>query len=567
MMPEERTESDRRTMWAVLAIAVACRLAWWTLRISVIENEGVEYARIAETWFGGEGYLGVLGGPEVMFPPLYPALIGVVSWLTHDSALAARLISLVAGLVVVANLSAMTRDFLGPRAGLVTGLLAATHPLLIAFSVSTYVEALTLALVTTALRAAAVTVRSSAIGWPVVSGVAIGCAYLTRPEAILLVVPLSAWLVFSLLRRHVSGVIAVRTALAPLAVATLIAAPYAIHLSVVAGQPRWEGKTAINAIINDRMSRGMSYEKAARGLDVGQPFAKAGHHLGGPDLWPDQRSFFEPASQAPQGPSASELIRSLPSRALSVVKLVRSALSDWTSIARIPIGVVFIAIGLASGWWRRKPMADIGFLLLVILASQIVFLFGVMFLWSRYAAPILPLVLPWFGGGLVWAAEKAGAAIQKRSPRPLPRLDLVLACSIAVLSSAAALRRVAGSPDFLQARSTALRAAGEWIRTSFAEHPSRRGRPIIMGYSSAVPYYSGGTLSYLPHTEDQKLAAEYVRWVAPDYVVLRSLDVDRWPYSKAWFSEGVPDPCAQLVTQLEEPGGPMKIWRWRCAAE
>ena len=46
----------------VLTIALACRVAWWVAHVSIIENEGTEYARIAENLVAGRGYIDLLGG-------------------------------------------------------------------------------------------------------------------------------------------------------------------------------------------------------------------------------------------------------------------------------------------------------------------------------------------------------------------------------------------------------------------------------------------------------------------------------------------------------------------------
>jgi hypothetical protein len=63
-------------------------------------------------------------------------------------------------------------------------------------------------------------------------------------------------------------------------VAALVGLPYVVHLSRLAGQFRWEGKTAIN----ERMTPGVSYSTAARGLDVDAEFDRATPYLGGPEL-------------------------------------------------------------------------------------------------------------------------------------------------------------------------------------------------------------------------------------------------------------------------------------------
>ena len=38
---------------------------------NVLENDGVEFVRLATNWFHGHGYVSTFGGPHTMYPPLY----------------------------------------------------------------------------------------------------------------------------------------------------------------------------------------------------------------------------------------------------------------------------------------------------------------------------------------------------------------------------------------------------------------------------------------------------------------------------------------------------------------
>ncbi len=157
--------------------------------MSVIENEGVEYATIARTWFAGEGYFGILGGPEVMFPPLYSFLIGVVNFVVRDLVVAGRLISFGAGLALVGITFALTRRVFGDAEGLIAGSIAALHPLMVALSTSMYVESVAICLVMACALFAIRAGHEARWGMAAASGAAAGLAYLTRPEMILFGVP------------------------------------------------------------------------------------------------------------------------------------------------------------------------------------------------------------------------------------------------------------------------------------------------------------------------------------------------------------------------------------------
>jgi 4-amino-4-deoxy-L-arabinose transferase-like glycosyltransferase len=307
----------QRTPVALLAVALASRIGWWASRIAVIENEGTEYVRLAENWFAGRGYVGMFGGTHVLFPPLYPGLIGPLSPALGGE-LSGRIVSLVSGLVLVALVYQLSRRLFGDTVGLIAGLLAAVHPLLVALSVSVYSESLAMSLV---MCGAYLTVRAieTPTAWRVGgAGVAIGCAYLVRPEAIAFVGPVILAMAAAERRRGGTWPDAIRKAMVALLSAVVVALPYIAHLSLQAGHFRWEGKSAINSLVNVRMQRGMSYPEAARGL--GSP-EEPDHPLHrGPYLSADHTIFFEQRS-----PGAGDLIMVAPRRAVTVVRAIFAA--------------------------------------------------------------------------------------------------------------------------------------------------------------------------------------------------------------------------------------------------
>jgi hypothetical protein len=79
-----------------------------------------------------------------------------------------------------------------------------------------------------------------------------------------------------------------------------------------------------------------------------------------------------------------------------------------------------------------------------------------------------------------------------------------------------------------------------------------------------VPFYADGFLNYLPYTDDAELALRYVRWKAPDYIVLRPSEAAQGPYFEEWLRDGIPDSCAVPVHQVNASEGPIQIWEWQC---
>lgn len=549
----------RRQLAGLLVVGLLLRVLWWGLNIRVIESEGVEYARIAQTWFGGMGYRGILDGIEVMFPPGYPLLIGLVGMAVPDLELAARLVSLLAGLLLIACTFWLTRRVAGPRAGLLAGLLAATNPLLIALSIGTYVEGIAatcvLLSVTCALCAAGGTKRS--LFWAAGAGAAVGYAYLCRPELVLVLLPVTVYLGVVMRRRR-------GPAAAALCVlgCLLVATPQVARLSSLSGSFRWEGKTGANEVINARMAKGLSYEQAARGLDVTDDFGKSAPYLGGPDLAREQVAYLVATKQhAAKG--GADLMRDVVRRVPGVLGFWWWSIRQWTSIWKVPVGVLALLVGLASSLRpsRRRP----GLLLLgAVFALHGAFPLGVRFLWSRYAFPLIPLCVPYMAIGSLVLGDELFARLPQLSRRLTPRIWLPVCLGLSLLIAVSAYRKVIIIDEFSQSLQAEVKLAGRDLARRFRDSGGQ-GRPHVMGYHAPLAHYANARLSYLPNTTDERAALRYVHWKQPDFIALHASDLPgESAYVRAWLESGPPDTCAELVSSEHGVGGEVKVWRWRC---
>jgi hypothetical protein len=244
----------------------------------------------------------------------------------------------------------------------------------------------------------------------------------------------------------------------------------------------------------------------------------------------------------------------MPGRARGVVRFLLAVSSEWLSVLRLPAGLLAIAIGVLTVQWRKPDVRDGALLLLAFAGLQAAFLLGIQFLWVRYVVPLLPLTIPWIAAGIMWASRKLSS-----------RLALPIGLVAAILLCGNAYPRVLAFEDFRQAQDRALKDVGLWIGDHWSSnHPTGGRHPIIMGYGAVVPFYANGFLNYLPHTDDTELALRYIRWKAPDYIVLGHSEVGQGPYFTSWLRDGIPDSCAEPVHQQDEPGGAIQIWAWRC---
>ncbi len=546
---------SRVVLPALLLVAAAVRMAWWAGYVDVIENEGVEYARLAWNWFHGQGYVSIFGGTHAFFPPFYPLLIGVLAPLAGSEEAAARLVSLLAGLALVAAVHGLARAIFDEQVAVIAGALAAVHPALVALSVTTYSEAPYLGLASAATYAAVTCLRRPGPARAAATGLLAGLAYLTRPEGLLLALGLGGLLLLAGIRRRRSGGTGLRDAGIALALAASVAAPYVAHLSRIAGGFRWEGKSAVNNLITERLRAGLGYGEAGRGL---APDASPE----GPFLLPDQHALL-----AREGDGGGGLLHSL----ASVPRWRIRHLATWVATAGFlgaPAVVLLALAGLGRGrWWRDRRLEVLA--LLGIPAIVGLALLTVQFQWDRYLFPLLPAMLVWAAAG---AEQLAGlvARLARRLGTPddtarFARRAVTAGLALAVVVTAAPAVPALG--DLNQTRAPGIRAAGARVRQDHARSPDPARRPLIAGVGLAIGHYAEGRITYLPHADEAR-ALRYLRRVDPDYLALRYSEALRLPYAAAWLRRGPATACAAPVGDLPpDAAAAVRLWRWTCDPE
>jgi hypothetical protein len=177
--------SAARDALLIAALALLLRVAWLSYFGTVANNEGGEYARLAENLAAGNGYVGVFGGPHIIFPPLYPILIALVTPLAGGAVAAAFALNVVCGTTLAAVMYRIGVKLGGRLAGVSIGALTAVHGLFIGVSASTFSESPFFLALGVALLCLMRLMEHWKHSDAVLAGAALGCAYLTRPEALL----------------------------------------------------------------------------------------------------------------------------------------------------------------------------------------------------------------------------------------------------------------------------------------------------------------------------------------------------------------------------------------------
>jgi len=219
----------------ILVVAVALRWYWAVHHSAVLEDNGSEYARIAENLVRHGTYVGLSDGPEMMMPPLFPVLLGLGSFVTGSVDGGARLVPWLAGVILVVTMFACTRLMYGPRVALGAAALTALHPLLIDLSATAYSEAVYLPLMIGGLYCGLRALDSGRPTHMLWCGTLLGLMYLTRPEAVFCAIVVLAGALLADLQRPAFGRRFTLHALCLFAPIVILAAPYATYLSLHTG--------------------------------------------------------------------------------------------------------------------------------------------------------------------------------------------------------------------------------------------------------------------------------------------------------------------------------------------
>jgi hypothetical protein len=523
--------ADRR-LWLIVCAAFAIRCVWLSRYVHVIENEGADYARLARNLLSGNGYVGMLGGPETVFPPLFPFLIGSLSAVTGDTETAGRLISMAMGTLLPLPMFLLTEIVFERRAALAAASIAAVSPMLIALSCSVYSEGIYFTLWLTGIYFAMRTLRGDEVRYAALSGLFFGLSYLVRPEAIGYAFLAAIWILIAVIFRKSTIRSALPRAAMVLLAALAVAAPYVTWLSISSGKIHFEGKSAYNNITTRRIHQGMGQPEAARGLG---PNGEAV----GPHLFSDQLEILK--RETSDGRSLfSNILQDFPRRLLKLGKITATS-----RILGSPVLAVLAMVGLlTAGIGSRKFLFE-GFLLAVAAACLVVLLsIGVM--WPRFLFPIALLLVPWAGAGVSrisgWTRDRMeglSGGNSFLSGLATAAVACLMLSGVVIPSVGAVLK----TDEFSMSRVTILKDAGRWLGAY------KGGEKTIMGISYSFVHYSQGTLNYLPYASGS-LALEYIRKKHPDFIALYS--EDSAPYIKEWMRSGIPDPCAKEIKRFQQ---------------
>ncbi|MEP6704345.1 MAG: glycosyltransferase family 39 protein, partial [Acidobacteriota bacterium] len=147
---------------------------------SVINFDGTYYATLGRKLIAGD----ISGGISAYWSPLYPFLTGIASLFTSDLEFAGRLVSVLAGSLLIIPGYILIREFYGSAAAVLGTIVLVIHPSLLVSSVWVMTEATYIVIFTSMVVCGWRAVSAGEPKYYFATGLFLGLAYLTKPESI-----------------------------------------------------------------------------------------------------------------------------------------------------------------------------------------------------------------------------------------------------------------------------------------------------------------------------------------------------------------------------------------------
>ena len=576
--PKEEYLVTNSTMLLTLMVALGLVIriaAWMYFGTGTIESEGAEYAKIAENFRNGVGFVGlVVPGPQIHFPPLYSLLIAGASFFTGDYESAGRLVSLILGALLPLPVFGIALRLFNKTVAIIAAALSLLHPLTIYLSFMVLSEGsyATLLLSAVYLVVRALDEPSNRL-WPLI-GAAFGVCYLVRAEAL---GAFAISLLFALILKG-SYLDKVKRIVGGVVILLLFALPVSIFIYRSTGKIMLEAKSTSITYLDHRV---LAAEKKP-----GVEFVSAGglHDVPSPTYVGEGTVFPWELLWASYGINANleetgfamrpwaETVRNEkidPKNILPLVlagvrnaipQLFRQLSSLWLGAPLLPALALF---GAFHRPWRGPQALSRAYFMLVTFAPVAATLF---IFWGdnpRYYFIFVPILSIWAANGLLgirlWAKASMSAAGWETLNRK-PVYHWILPAFLALVTVTAPIKAVISNWEF-SASGPATRIdkeVGLWLG-------SQQRNPIrVMDTSLPLSFHADAQRHvYFPYTSGE-LALHYLDAAKVDYIVLRRGE-KYTKYYEEWMEKGIPSPRAELLRPSVSGAEKFVVYRWHHA--
>ena len=474
-----------------------------------ITSDGVFYATLARNLLAGDLHHGI----STYWPPFYPLLITVFAGVFRDPAFAGRLVSALAGGMLVVPVYFLTRRFSNRRpTALIAALFVIFEPTLIYYSLRVLTESIYTLILVGGILVGWVALERGTARYFFLTGLLFGLAYLTRPEALGYVLLLSLIVsVVGFARKSGSWWTLSRASLVVLG-AVLAAAPYIYYLRQETGRWMLTAKFAANmpgVSVGGRKLLPNGQLTMADILWAGTRPEPAGSEASPPASSERQASSERPDPR-PQTPS---LFRRL---AANAKRTITGLYEEYFMISAIvpPLFLILIGLGLFASAWNASQIRLALFVGSFIFATFLGYAFT--YHNERYLVPLIPLALCFAANGAVVAGRWV---YETFAPRTGGVLSMIIgpAQAIAVVVLIVVLTQSVTIFAEMRKDSGSERTAAEWIKSQGLQSP------LIMATGPWPAFYANGRHLYIPN-EELSVVLEYAKRKKVDFIVLE----ERW---------------------------------------
>ncbi len=176
--------SDKTKIIFYLIISFLVRL-YLLIFQNNIGSDGVWYATLGRNLISGKGYINQLGEIDLQYTPFYPITIGLASIFIKDIELAARLISLIFGTLLVLPIFFLGKNFYEKKTGHIATILIIFYPVLCQYSVFVLTESIYTFFFILSILLGWYCIITEKIRYPILVGLLFGICTLTRPEGVI----------------------------------------------------------------------------------------------------------------------------------------------------------------------------------------------------------------------------------------------------------------------------------------------------------------------------------------------------------------------------------------------
>jgi 4-amino-4-deoxy-L-arabinose transferase-like glycosyltransferase len=506
------------------ALLAALLLRVFMLRFGgELTGDGVWYTVLGKNLVEGD----FRGGLSTYWSPLYPLLIGITSLCFGDLELSGRLVSVVAGSLLVIPVYLLARRLYGKAEAGIAALLTTISPPLIFSSTRVLSESLFTLLFTLGVLAALRALTQKRIRFFFLAGAAFGACYLVKPEAIgfgglIVVAALSRRLISKQgdTRSVVAGAVLAAVGFAALAL------PYILYLRSETG--KWT--------VSEKLTSSFG---TSGGSDKWRGLIEGGETTMADKLWGGQRSsaVTEEAAAESRGPSSTPRVTLQLPPPMSVV---RNLYREYGHLFEMMTPLFFFLVGMGIVGTRWSPERAGKEVCLLVFVASMLFGYACAGFEKRYIEALFPILIVWSSRGLV-GLEHRLCAIERGVRRSAALLDkhrialraLLLVCVAA--SFAPSLRSGATVED------DALKEIALWMKRD-----SEPGAPLIMASTPLFAFYAAGKHLYTP-SEGYDLVVDYARRKGTDYLVVEEAAIRLTPKLSFLLDDDQSHPGLNLV--------------------